>query len=325
MCQLYEHQQLSKSEAYDTLLQLANSTINETQVAALLSVYRMRQPSIEEMSGFRQAMMEMCIPVDLQRNDIMDIVGTGGDGKNTFNISTISSFVVAGAGIKIAKHGNYAASSVSGSSNFLEYLGYKFSANNEILMSQLEKANICFLHAPLFHPAIKKVSTVRKDLGLRTFFNLLGPIINPASPAMQILGVSHLELTRTYHYLLQETNLQYKIIHSIDGYDEISLTGPFKVLSNKTEQLLEPDEIGFTQVHPHEITAGHTIANAASIFLEILQGKGTQAQTQVIIANSGFAIHCAYPEKQLNDCFALAKESLGSGRAYHSFKRLLNS
>ncbi|HXS37451.1 MAG TPA: anthranilate phosphoribosyltransferase [Flavipsychrobacter sp.] len=325
LSKLYEHQALDQTEAYNVLLQIAVNDFNESEVASLLSVYLMRYPTLEEMIGFREAMMHLCTKVDLQGADVIDIVGTGGDGKNTFNISTVSAFVVAGAGIKVAKHGNYSASSISGSSNLLEYLGYTFSSDCTLLRRQLESANICFLHAPLFHPAMKNLSAIRKKLGVRTFFNLLGPITNPASPAKQLLGVSHLELMRMYHYLLQETSLQYKIIHSTDGYDEISLTCPFKILSNRTEQLIDPDEIGFEQIHSHDLNAGNTIADAASIFLKILQGKGTYAQTQVTIVNSGVAIHCAYPDKSLYECFEMAKESLQSGKAYQSFKKIINN
>jgi len=322
---LYEYQSLDKQEAYEALLSIGNGDCNHAHITGLLSAFLMRKPTIEEFKGFQQAMMELCLPIDLSDFDVIDIVGTGGDGKNTFNISTLSAFVVAGAGVHVAKHGNYAASSVSGSSNVLEYLGYRFTDSTDVLRQQLEEYRICFLHAPLFHPAMKRVASIRKDLGIRTFFNLLGPIINPAQPKKQLLGVSQLEYARIYNYLLQDTNQDYTIVHALDGYDEISLTGNFKVLTKNTEAIITPAALGLDTIQPHEISGGDTIEDAANIFIKVLKGNGTLAQKQVVIANSGYAIHCAKPEISLADSLVMAAESLQSQKAYNIFKNLTNS
>eukprot|EP01035_Chromulina_nebulosa_P000209 gene209-304_t len=219
---------MSKQQAYDTLTGIGKSQYNEHEVTAFMTVFLMRSITIEELEGFRDALLDLCVKVDLGNHQLLDIVGTGGDGKNTFNVSTLACFIVAGAGQKVAKHGNYGATSVSGASNVMEQLGYKFKNNSEALKREVEEANICFLHAPLFHPALKAVGAIRKNLGVRTFFNMLGPMVNPASPAYQLVGVYNLEMARIYNYLLQQTGKAFTIIHSLDGYDEISLTNDTK-------------------------------------------------------------------------------------------------
>lgn len=282
----------------------------------------MRSISIEELQGFRDALLQLALPVSLN-GDLLDIVGTGGDGKNTFNISTLSCFVVAGTGNKVAKHGNYGASSVSGSSNVMEQLGYKFTTSEATLNEQLGKANICFLHAPLFHPALKAVAGIRKNLGVRTFFNMLGPMVNPASPKYQLVGVFNLEMARIYNYLLQQGNTAFTILHSLDGYDEISLTGDTKVITNKGEQILSAEKLGKRTVLPSELYGGNTPEDAAAVFLKILKGEGTWSQNAVVIANAAMALHCTGKYENYEACYQLAIESLESGKAYKCLQNLV--
>ena len=287
--ELIEHRSLSKQTAREVLLDLATGKYNQSQMSAFMTVYMMRAITIEELEGFRDAMLELCVPVWFDQ-PVMDVCGTGGDGKNTFNISTLSSFVVAAAGQPVAKHGNYGVSSVSGSSNVLEYFGYKFTSERSELESALERANICFMHAPLFHPAMKNVAPIRKELGVKTFFNMLGPMVNPSFPTRQLVGVFSLELARQYGYLYQKTNKDFVILHDIQGYDEISLTGPFKVFSNEGEILYEPSDLGLPEGDAHGIRGGSTVEESASIFLNILEGNGTEDQKNVVIANAGMAL-----------------------------------
>ena len=321
---LLDHKMLSKEEAYDVLLNIGKGNYTNSEIAAFLTVYLMRPVSVDELAGFRDALLDLCLRVDLNEYNTIDVCGTGGDGKNTFNISTLTAFVVAGAGYKVAKHGNYAVSSACGSSNVLEHLGYKFTNDNDQLREQIDKAGFCMIHAPLFHPAMKNVAPVRKELGVKTFFNMLGPLVNPSFPQNQIIGVFNMELARIYNYLLQESDKNYRILYSLDGYDEISLTSPFKVISNNSENLLFPEDIGAETVGHEEIFGGNTIEEAARIFLEIIKGDGTLAQNNVVAANAALAIHCFEKEKSIFDCLELAKESLTSGKAYNSFKALIN-
>ena len=256
--------------------------------------------------------------------ETIDIVGTGGDGKDTFNISTLACFVTAGAGVKVTKHGNYGVSSISGSSNVLEAIGYKFTNDNSILQKQLEDAGLCFLHAPLFHPAMKTVAPIRKELGVRTFFNMLGPIVNPAFPKYQLLGVYNLELLRLYNYLLQEGKQQYVIVHSLDGYDEISLTSPFKMVSSQEEQIMHPEQLGFNTLNDTDLYGGDSVQAAAAIFINILEGKGTDAQNNAVCANAAMAIHCVHPNRSIEESVAMAKESIASKKALNVYKKLVN-
>lgn len=283
----------------------------------------MRQPTVEELHGFVEAIMESCIRIDLDAENAIDIVGTGGDGKNTFNISTLSSIVVAAAGIRVIKHGNYGSSSISGSSDVLEKLGYRFTNDESTLRRQLEAVNICFLHAPLFHPLMSKLKQVRKELNLQTVFNLLGPLTNPASPGKQMLGVSHQAHIRRYKYLLDETDKVYSIIHSMDGYDEISLTGGFKVTRKHETNLFYPEDIGMQKIAAQSIVAGDSVSDAVEIFLNILQGKGTSQQEMVVVANSAFAIQCVHPERDIALCIEIAKTALSSGKAYQVLNKII--
>jgi anthranilate phosphoribosyltransferase len=283
----------------------------------------MRSITIDELQGFRDALLELCVPVDLNEFQTLDIVGTGGDGKNTFNISTLSCFIVAGAGQKVAKHGNYGASSISGASNVMEQLGYKFKNSNDALKKEIDEAGICFLHAPLFHPALKTVGPIRKNLAMRTFFNMLGPMVNPASPAYQLVGVFNLEMARIYNYLLQQTEKAFTIIHSLDGYDEISLTNDTKVITNKGERVMTPEQLGKRMVTAQDIHGGNSVEEAAKIFTTILKGEGTWAQNAVVLANAAMALTCTGNYKTYDDAYSAAVVSLESGKANDALKKLI--
>ncbi len=312
---LFENNTLTKSEAKETLKSISSGKYNSSQVSAFLTVYRMRSITVDELEGFRDAMLDLCLRVDLSAYDLVDLCGTGGDNKDTFNISTLTSFVLAGAGFKVAKHGNYGVSSVCGSSNVMEHLGVKFTNDKDILKKNIEKAGICFLHAPLFHPAMKHIAPIRKELGVKTFFNMLGPMVNPTFPKNQLIGVFSLELARLYSYLFQKSDRNYMILHSLDVYDEISLTSPFKMISRKAEKIFEPSDLGYTTLKPEELAGGTTVEESANIFMKVLKGEGTHAQNNVVIANATMAISCCKPDLDLDSCKALALESLVSGKA----------
>ncbi len=318
---LINHETISKQEASEVLVNISRGEYNESQIAAFLTVYMMRSITIDELEGFRDALLNLCLSVDLSDYNAIDLCGTGGDGKDTFNISTLSSFVAAGAGIKVSKHGNYGVSSISGSSNVMEYLGIKFSNKADFLERCIDKAGICVLHAPLFHPAMKNVAPIRKSLAVKTFFNMLGPMVNPAFPKNQLVGVFSLELARMYGYLYQNTDKNFTILHALDGYDEISLTGATKTISNTSEGILEPSDFGVETLKASEISGGNSIENSAKIFVDILEGKGTIPQNNVICANAGMAIAtstgCTPKEG-----FTKAQESLNSGNALKTLKKL---
>jgi anthranilate phosphoribosyltransferase len=320
---LINHERLSKEEAKNVLISISNGSYNPSQIASFLTVYMMRAISIEELAGFREALLELCIAVDLTDYNTIDLCGTGGDGKDTFNISTLASFVAAGAGIKVAKHGNYGVSSISGSSNVMEKLGVKFSNDQDFLKKCIEEAGICIMHAPLFHPAMKNVAPIRKELAVKTFFNMLGPMVNPAFPKNQLVGVFNLELARMYSYLYQNTATNFCILHSLDGYDEISLTGNTKTISNFEESIIKPETFGVKQIHANEIVGGATIEASADLFMNIISGKGTEAQKNVVCANAAMAIATVTKCHPLEG-FEKAKESLQSGKALERLKKLQN-
>ncbi len=321
---LFENNTLTKSEAKETLKKIAAGSFNNSQITAFLTVFKMRSITVDELEGFRDAMLDLCLRVDLSDYELIDLCGTGGDNKDTFNISTLTSFVVAGAGFKVAKHGNYGVSSVCGSSNVMESLGVKFTNDKDILRKNIEEAGICFLHAPLFHPAMKHVAPIRKELGVKTFFNMLGPMVNPTFPKNQVVGVFSLELARLYSYLYQKSERNYIILHSLDVYDEISLTSPFKMISRKAEKIVEPSDMGFETVKPEELAGGTTVEESANIFMKVLGGAGTVAQNNVVIANAIMAIQCCYPELMIYECKAIATESLLSGKALKVLNKLIN-
>lgn len=318
---LINHETISREEARQALIAISTGNFSENQIAAFLTVYMMRSITIEELEGFRDGLQELCLAVDLSDYNPVDLCGTGGDGKDTFNISTLASFVTAGAGVNVTKHGNYGVSSSCGSSNVMEYLGIRFSSEKDFLQESLERAGICFLHAALFHPAMKKVAPVRKTLAVKTFFNMLGPMVNPAFPKNQVVGVYSLELARMYGYLYQNTDISFSILHALDGYDEISLTGGTKIISNTSESLLEPEDLGLAALQPEEISGGNSIESAAEIFLKVLNGKGTPAQNNVVCANAAMAI-ATVRKIDIKEGFALAQESLGSGKALAAFRAL---
>ncbi len=318
---LINHEKLCKEDARNILVNIAQGGYNTSQIAAFLTVYMMRSISIEELEGFRDALLDLCLAVDLSEYQPIDLCGTGGDGKDTFNISTLASFVTAGAGIPVTKHGNYGVSSKCGSSNVLEFLGITFSNDAAFLKKSLDVAGICVLHAPLFHPAMKNVAPIRKDLAVKTFFNMLGPMVNPAFPRYQIIGVFNLELARMYGYLYQNTDIHYTILHSLDGYDEISLTGQAKTISNHKEALLTPADFGVNPVLPSDIGGGDSIDEAAQTFMNILQGKGTEPQVHVVCANAGIAI-ATVRSLSVKEGFEVAMESLNSGKALTALKKL---
>jgi len=318
---LINHEVLSKQEAKDVLINISSGQYNTSQISAFLTVFMMRSITIDELSGFREALLELCIRVDLSAYNTIDLCGTGGDGKDTFNISTLASFIAAGAGIKVAKHGNYGVSSISGSSNVMEKMGIKFSNDPSFLEKCIDQAGICVLHAPLFHPAMKNVGPIRKELAVKTFFNMLGPMVNPSFPNNQLVGVFNLELARMYAYLYQNTNVNFTILHSLDGYDEISLTGPTKIITSHMEGMLKPADFGVKLLSQTEIEGGKTIEESAEMFTNIISGKGNEAQNNVVCANAAMAISTV-TKCSPQEGFELAKESLFSGKGLHALKTL---
>ena len=322
---LYNHKIMSKDESKAALISLTDGSANSSQISSFLTVFLLRDITSEELDGFREAMIELSIDVDIDGDELIDLCGTGGDGKDTFNISTISSFVVAGSGIKVAKHGNYGVSSSCGSSNIISHLGHEFSNDISSLKYSLDKSNICFLHAPLFHPSLKNISPVRIELGVKTFFNMLGPMVNPIQPKSQLVGVFNSNIFRLYSHIYSKTNKSYCIVHSIDGYDEVSLTGSFKLFSNNQDLMLEPKDLGFNVIDSVKLSGGKNIKESSKIFLDILKNKGTSEQVDAVLANSGLAIYCAKKLNSIKDGIEIARESLESGKAYNCLKLFIDN
>ena len=320
---LFDHESLTREEASAVMKNIAAGTYSDAQIAAFISVYLMRSIELEEVIGFRNALLELAVPMDLSEFDALDIVGTGGDGKNTFNISTCSCFVVAGAGYKVAKHGNYGATSVSGSSNVLEYYGAKFTTDIDIVKKSLDEAGFAYLHAPFCNPAMKNVAPVRKSLGVRTFFNVLGPLISPVRPNYQCLGVYNLKMMRLYNYIYQNLGVQYSVVHSLDGYDEISLTDTTKIMTNAGEFVFTPEELGFQRLKQEDLWGGNTIDEAATIFMNVLENKATEAQKNAVIINSAVAIQTRMPLKSIKQCIEEAEHSLEAGYAKSVFGKFV--
>lgn len=320
---MFEHKSLSRGEAREVLLNIADGLYNDCQLSAFMTVYLMRSITLDELTGFCDAILERRLPVDFGGVEAIDIVGTGGDGKNTFNISTATCFVLAGAGRKVVKHGNYGASSISGASNVLEQHGVKFTADVDRLRKSLDCCGVAYLHAPFFSPALKSVGPVRKSLGVRTFFNMLGPLVNPTMPRHQLLGVYNLKLMRLYSYIAQNEGINCTVVHSLDGYDEISLTAPFKVVNAKGERVYTPEELGFVQACQRELSGGETVAEAAAIFDAVLGGYSTPAQRNCVVANAAFALTTLEPQLTIADAIAMADESISSGRALKCFKQFV--
>lgn len=322
---LYQHKRLSETEAKEVLLNIAAEKYNDAHLASFMTVFMMRPIAVEELSGFRKALKELALTVDFSEFNTIDIVGTGGDGKDTFNISTLTSFVVAGTGQMVAKHGNYSVSSQSGSSDMLESFGYTFTNDEQVLKRQLENANICFLHAPKFHPAMKAVGPTRKALALKTFFNMLGPLVNPSSPQNQLLGTFNLEVARLYNYILQEESSNYGIVHALDGYDEISLTGEFKLFTKNGEQLITPEDLGQKRVAQSDIYGGNSVSDAAKIFEKILSGEGTDAQNNVVLTNAAIALTIIDSSRDFAEAFESAKDSLFGMKAKTCLQKLIQN
>ena len=320
--QLYQYHPLDYEQAREVLTKIAGGQYNQAQIASFLTVFIMRGPTVEELSGFRDALLDLCVRVDFSAFETIDLCGTGGDGKQTFNISTLAAVVVAGAGVKVAKHGNYGVSSISGSSNVLEQMGYTFRNDESRLQRELAEAGICFLHAPLFHPAMKTVAPIRRELGVKTFFNMLGPMVNPSRPNHQLVGVFDLTLARMYQYIYQRADRKVSIVHNLDGYDECTLTAPTRLLKTEQEDLLEAADFGLPILDAEQLAAGHSVAEAAALFINILKGNGTGAQQAVVTANAALALQHFYNES-LIDSVMRAKESLQSGKALKTFEKLL--
>jgi anthranilate phosphoribosyltransferase len=321
---LFEHRSLTKDEAKEVLLEIGKGVFNEHELTAFMTVYLMRSITMPELLGFRDALLEMCIPIDLEDRKAIDIVGTGGDGKNTFNISTLSCFIVAGAGQMVAKHGSYGASSVSGASNLMDHIGYKFKNDQDVLRNELDQTNMCFLHAPIFHPALKVVAPIRKNLKVRTFFNMLGPMVNPANPEFNMVGVYNLEMARIYSYLLQIQQKNFMIINSLDGYDEVSLTSDTKIITPAGERIMTPIQLANCLVNPADIFGGDSVEEAATIFLNILNNKGTKEQDSVVISNAALALQLSGKYTDYDEAFAASKESLKSGKAINVLNKLIS-
>lgn len=321
---LFEHQYLNRTEAKEILTNMAAGNYNESQIAAFISVFLMRSISVDEFLGFSDALLDLRANVDaLAAYNPIDIVGTGGDNKNTFNISTLACFVTAGAGYKVAKHGNYGATSVSGASNVMEQHGVKFTADVSKLEESLDKTNIAYMHAPLFNNALKVVAPVRKALGVRTFFNMLGPVVNPIKPKRTVLGVFNLKMARLYSYMYQQTDVDYSIVHGLDGYDEISLTGDFKIINKFEEKIYTPEQVGFDRCLEMELDGGNTPEDASTIFDNVISNTATKAQTNAVIANAATAIQTINPQLSFEDAIAEARESLESGKTKETFLKFL--
>ena len=321
---LFEHKTLSREQAKEVLVQISQGVYNEHEITSFVTVYLMRSITIDELMGFRDALLSLAVKVDIGVDNTIDIVGTGGDGKDTFNISTLACFIVAGAGQPVVKHGNYGASSVSGASNVMEQLGYQFKNEEAALSKEVKEAGICFLHAPLFHPALKTVGPIRRNIGVRTFFNMLGPIVNPAQPRFQLIGVYNLEMARIYNYVLQSLGKDFTLIHSLDGYDEIALTTDTKVITSKGEYIMTPYQLGKKKVFSQELHGGKTVEEAASIFKNIIQGKGTWSQNAVVLSNAAMALFVTGQYENYDFAFQAAVKSLESGAANNCLQKLIS-
>ena len=323
LSRLFNHEHLSEAEARQLLLDITDGRYPEAQVAALLTAFRMRDITVDELTGFREALMQTRVPVDFAPYRPIDIVGTGGDGKNTFNISTCACFVVAGAGYKVAKHGNYGATSVSGASDVIEEHGIRFTANPDTLRRSMDECNLAYLHAQLFNPAMKSVAAVRKALGVRTLFNLLGPLVNPCRPAYQLLGVSQLSLMRLYTYVFYKAGIEFAVVNSLDNYDEISLTDEFKVMTRRDERIYRPQELGFEPARPTDLQGGRNREDASRIFDAVLTNRATPAQKHCVLVNAAFAIQLMEPDKEIGECIDIARRSLESGQALKTLKKVI--
>lgn len=318
------HEMLTREETKNILVGITQGRYAEEQITALLTALQMRGVSVDELLGFRDGILETGVPVPLDCDRYIDVVGTGGDRKNTFNISTTSCFVIAGAGYKVAKHGNYSATSTSGASNVIANHGVTFTDDVDKLNKCINECGIVYLHAQLFAKAMKFVGPIRKALQFPTCFNLLGPIVNPSKPQCQMLGVANLDQMRLYNNVYRKIGIDYAIVNSIDGYDEISLTSDFKVMTNDYERIFSPEEIGMKVAKPEELRAGASEQEAMEIFDNVLNNKALEAQKNIVIANAGFAIQVLEKgQKSIEECMDIARESIDSGKALATFKKFV--
>jgi anthranilate phosphoribosyltransferase len=313
---------LTAEESREAIVLIGSGEVNAAQIAAFLMGIQQKGISVDELKGFREGMLELAIPIDLSAFDPMDVCGTGGDGKDTFNISTTSAFVVAGAGQNVAKHGNHGVSSPVGSSTVLEHLGVKFTNDVDFLRSKIEKAGICYLHAPLFHPAMRFVGPIRKELGIKTFFNILGPLMNPAKVQKQLSGVFDITTFELYKNLFLSSGTKFGVLHALDGYDEVSLTGDFRFANGQSDDLLSPSNFNFKRINPQELSGGETLEESGKIMINILKNQGSKAQTDTVIINAAIALSVARDIK-IEEGIAQAKESLESGKAFQSLELLV--
>ena len=320
---MLNHESLTREETHDILIGITKSEFPMEQITALLTGLQMRGVTVDELLGLRDGILETGVPVNLNCDRYIDIVGTGGDQKNTFNISTCSCFVVAGAGYKVAKHGNYAATSVSGASNIIEAHGVSFTDDIDRLNRSINESGVVYLHAQLFAKAMKFVGPIRRALAFPTCFNLLGPIVNPSQPKCQLLGVANLDQMRLYNHVYQKIGIDYGIVNSIDGYDEISLTDDFKVTTNRYERIFKPADLGFHQADPALLMGGRSAGDAMKIFDSILRDEALPAQKEVVIANAAFAIQVLEGNKDIEECVAIARESIESGNALKTLKKFI--
>jgi len=324
LAKLLNHEELSREEMKNILVGITHSEYPTEQITALLTALQMRGVTVDELLGFRDGILETGVPVPLDCDRYIDVVGTGGDRKNTFNISTTSCFVIAGAGYKVAKHGNYAATSTSGASNVIAQHGVKFTDDLDKLNRCINEVGIVYLHAQLFAKAMKYVGPIRKALPFPTIFNLLGPLVNPSQPSCQLLGVANLDQMRLYHAVYQRLGIDYGIVNSIDGYDEISLTGDFKVTTGQYERIFSPADLGFQKALPEELVAGATEQEAKGIFDAVLENRALPAQKNIVLANAAFGIQVLERgQKSIEECIAIARESIDSGRAWKTFRKFV--
>lgn len=313
--------QLTKDEAYQCMLAIGNAELHDAQTVAVMAGIQMRGLQLDELNGFRQALLELALPMKFDIGDSIDVCGTGGDGKNTFNISTSTAFVLASMGYKVVKHGNYGVSSLCGSSNVLESLGYTFTNDKDALQRQLDNANICFMHAPLFHPALKAVAPLRKALGIATFFNSMGPLVNPAHPTHQLSGTYSLELAKQYQHVLRSDRENFTILHGMDGYDELTFIGATRILGKERDEIIGNSPIA-TNIQLQQISGGETVQESAAILVNVLQGKGTEQQNIVLAGNVALALQTFDPEKSFETAFAQAYEAILSGNAINHLKKI---
>jgi anthranilate phosphoribosyltransferase len=312
---------LTREEAREALRKVAAQEANPAQVAAFTTVFNMRQINSEELAGFRDTLLDLSIPVPVREFDAMDLCGTGGDGKNSFNVSTCAAFVVAASGQNVVKHGNKSVSSKCGSSDVLAHLGITFTNEIDEIRNSLEEFGLAFLHAPLFHPALKELAPIRKDLGVKTFFNMLGPMVNPANPNKQMVGVFNSELQELYAKIYKADGKEYAIVHSVDGYDEVSLTSAFHMYTHMGEFEIEPEDMGLDRINPESLYGGDTVEEAAEIVVDVLTGNATKEQTNVVLANAAVALHIGL-DVGLREGVEMAQEAIESETAYQILKSM---